>query len=179
MLDEFKILKNVVQKLNENKIPYMISGSVAMNYYTQPRMTRDIDIVIEAKDADKFYNLFKQDYYIDLEMIKNAIANQQMFNIIHLKEVIKIDFIIKKSSEYRITEFSRKKKVKIDNFYIFIVSIEDLVISKLVWVKNSCSEVQLRDVSNLLKEKVDLDYIKKWSGKLKLSDLLERIIHGS
>lgn len=179
MLDEFKILKNVVQKLNENKIPYMISGSVAMNYYTQPRMTRDIDIVIEVKDADKFYNLFKQDYYIDLEMIKNAIANQQMFNIIHLKEVIKIDFIIKKSSEYRITEFSRKKKVRIDNFYIFIVSIEDLVISKLVWAKDSCSEVQLRDVNNLLKEKVDLDYIKKWSGKLKLSDLLERIIHGS
>ena len=153
MFNEFKVLKNVVNKLNKNKIPYMISGSVAMNYYSQPRMTRDIDIVVEIDNTAKFYNLFKKDFYIDLEIIKSSVRNKSIFNIIHLKEVIKIDFIIRKDSEFRKTEFRRKKKVKIDNFDIFIVTIEDLILSKLVWAKDSHSEIQLTDVKNLLQEK--------------------------
>ncbi len=60
MFNEFKVLKNVVNKLNKNKIPYMISGSVAMNYYSQPRMTRNIDIVVEIDNTAKFYNLLKK-----------------------------------------------------------------------------------------------------------------------
>jgi hypothetical protein len=177
MFNEFKVLKNVATRLNKNKIPYMISGSVAMNYYSKPRMTRDIDIVVEIDNAAKFYNLFKKDFYIDLEMIKNSIANKNMFNIIHLKEVIKIDFIIRKDSEFRKTEFRRKKKVKIDSFDIFIVSIEDLILSKLVWAKDSHSEIQLKDVKNLLQEKIDLKYIKKWANFLQVYILLKEVLN--
>ena len=32
MLNELNILKSVVQKLNKNNIPYMITGSIAMSY---------------------------------------------------------------------------------------------------------------------------------------------------
>ncbi|MBN2073474.1 MAG: hypothetical protein JW770_05980 [Actinobacteria bacterium] len=115
----------------------MISGSVAMNYYSTPRMTRDIDIVVEIKDARKFYEIFKKDFYIDLRSIENAISGESMFNIIHLKEVIKIDFTVRKETDYRKTEFLRKKSIKIDDFEIFLVSIEDLIISKLWWAKDS------------------------------------------
>ena len=97
-------------KLNDNDIPYMVSGSVAMNYYSVPRMTRDIDIVIEIDDIESFFNVFKKEYYINKETISEAIKERFMFNIIHLKEAMKIDFIIRKDSEYRKIEFKRKKK---------------------------------------------------------------------
>jgi len=176
MINEFKVLKDVVTRLNKNKIPYMLSGSIAMNYYSEPRMTRDIDIVIEIESAKKFYNLFKKNFYVDLEMIKNSILNKKMFNIIHLGEIIKIDFMVRKDSEFRKTEFSRRRKVKIGNLEIFIVSIEDLVLSKLIWAKDSHSEIQLKDVKNLLGEKVDTEYIKKWADALLINNLLNEVL---
>ena len=46
---EFDIIKEVVKRLDEAGILYMITGSIAANFYSIPRMTRDIDIVIELK----------------------------------------------------------------------------------------------------------------------------------
>ncbi|MCL4378692.1 MAG: hypothetical protein M1409_10035 [Actinobacteria bacterium] len=177
MLNELNILIRVIKILNKNKIPYMVTGSVAMNYYSQPRMTRDIDIVIEIRDIEKFYNPFKDDYYIDIEMIKKSILNESMFNIIHSTEIIKIDFIIRKNSDYRKIEFERKKQVRFGKISIFIVSIEDLIISKLIWSRDSHSQMQLNDVKNLLKEEVDLEYIKEWSKKLQIYNIFEEILH--
>ena len=47
MSEELEILNVVVERLEQSRVPYFISGSMAANYYTVPRMTRDIDIVLE------------------------------------------------------------------------------------------------------------------------------------
>jgi hypothetical protein len=178
-MNEIDIMKDVAKRLNKIHIDYMISGSVAMNFYATPRMTRDIDIVIliEKKDIESLYNEFYNDYYIDKDMIESAIINSNIFNIIHLNEVIKIDFIIRKNTKYRLHEFSKKNKVLIDDLEINIVSLEDLIISKLIWAKDSQSEIQINDIKNLLKCKYDLDYLKFWSEKLKILDFFNRIIN--
>ena len=61
--------------------------------------------------------------------------------------------------------------------FIYIVSIEDFIISKLMWSKTSHSVMQLDDVKNLLKEKIDLKYIKEWSVKLEIDKLLQGVIN--
>jgi len=174
MVNEFEILKDVTGKLSTNNIAYMLSGSTAMNYYVQPRMTRDIDIIVEINEPGKFFDLFKKDYYINLNSIKSAIKEEQAFNIIHNDELVKVDFIVRKNSEYRKKEFERRISVKFEDFEIYIVSIEDLIISKAIWALDSNSEIQNRDIEMLLKEKVDLDYIGKWAAKLNLTDYLKR-----
>lgn len=178
MLDELVILKTVAERLNKSNIPYMISGSVAMNYYAQPRMTRDIDIVVDLRfpDIETFYNLFKDDFYMDLDMVKTAVKNRGMFNIIHSGELVKIDFIVCKAQEFRKNELERRKKFKISDFETYFVSIEDLILSKLIWAKPSHSEMQLKDIKNLVKQEVDIDYIKKWAGDLDVADLLEEVL---
>ena len=142
MSEELEVLKIVTQRLKEADINYMISGSIAANYYTIPRMTRDIDVVIELKpdDIDKFIVLFEGDFYVNREMIADAVSREGMFNLIYNRYVIKIDFIIKKSSSYQNAEFSRRKQVLIEQSPIWFVSAEDLVISKLLWAKDSHSE---------------------------------------
>lgn len=59
MLGELKIFRNVIEKLNNNDIHYMISDFVAMDYYATPKMIRDIDIIIEIKNIKAFYETFK------------------------------------------------------------------------------------------------------------------------
>jgi predicted nucleotidyltransferase len=174
MVNEFEILKDVTGKLSANNIAYMLSGSTAMNYYVQPRMTRDIDIIVEINEPEKFFDLFKEDYYVNLNSIKSAIKEEQSFNIIHNDELVKVDFIVRKNSEYRKIEFERRNKIKFDDYVIYIVSIEDLIISKVIWAQDSNSEMQNRDIDILLKEKVDLDYIGKWAAKLNITDYIKR-----
>ena len=47
MSEELDVLKLVTARLDATGIPYMVTGSMAMNYYAVPRMTRDIDIVVD------------------------------------------------------------------------------------------------------------------------------------
>ena len=175
MSEELEVLRIVTQRLREAGINYMISGSIAANYYTIPRMTRDIDVVIELKqgDIDRFVGLFEDDFYINRETVANEVSREGMFNLIYNRYVIKIDFIIKKSSEYQQVEFSRRKQVLIEQSPMWFVSSEDLVISKLVWAKDSHSEMQLKDVRNLIETVNDLDlkYIDNWVRELGLEQI--------
>ena len=175
MSEELEVLKIVTGRLNKAEIPYMISGSIAANYYTIPRMTRDIDIVIELEEnaIDKFVALFEDDFYINRGMIANKVSRRGMFNLIHNRYVIKIDFIIKKSSAYQNAEFSNRKQVLIDQCPMWFVSAEDLVISKLLWARDSHSEMQLKDVANLMEtvDSLDSGYIENWVRELGLEKI--------
>jgi hypothetical protein len=175
MSEELEVLKIVTSRLNKASIPYMVSGSMAANYYTMPRMTRDIDIVIKLvrTDIDKFVGLFQDDFYIDREMIKREVLQQGIFNLIHNRYIIKIDFIIMKSSAYQETAFSRKRDVLIKSSPMWFISPEDLIISKLNWAKDSHSEIQLKDVRNLIEtvDGLDLKYIDNWITQLGLEQI--------
>jgi hypothetical protein len=74
--------------------------------------------------------------------------------------------------EYRRVEFERKQQVSILDFATYIVSKEDLIISKLFWAKDSRSEVQLGDVKNLLATGYDAAYLQRWTRELGLDKLL-------
>ncbi len=179
MNEELKVLKDVTQALNNSGIAYMVTGSIAMNYYAFPRMTRDIDIVLEIQrnDITTIISLFKDDFYINQDSIEQAVSKPGMFNIIHNEYVIKIDFIIKKQEEFRQIEFERRRQIVVDKASMWIVSLEDLILSKLWWAKDSQSELQIADIKNLLESTDDIDnmYMDKWVERLNLRDIYENI----
>ena len=169
MLDFLKILTGYFE---ENKISYMLSGSVAMSIYSLPRFTRDFDFVVhlQPKDVPLLMECFKEGYYCDEEAVKEAIKNKGMFNIIDQKSGYKADFIILKDDPYRLTEFERRKPVAFLNFQIYLVSTEDLIISKLIWIQESRSSLQMEDIKSLLElEGLDMAYVRKWISTLKIN----------
>ena len=177
-MNEIDIVRDISQRFEQVGIPYMLTGSLAMNYYAQPRMTRDIDVVIAISpgDVDRVASLFRPEYYVSEENIRESLAHESIFNLIHQESVIKVDCIIRKSSEYRKTEFERRQKISILDFTTFIVSKEDLIISKLSWSKDSHSEIQLGDVRNLLGTGYDAEYLARWTRKLELVNLLNECL---
>jgi hypothetical protein len=150
---------------------------MAMNYYAQPRMTRDIDIVVALRpiDAERMVKLFSPDYYVSREAVDSSIAHQSLFNLIHNESVIKVDCIVRKQNEYRLHEFNRRQRIKIQDFETWIVSKEDLILSKLFWAKDSRSEAQLNDVKNLVATRCDRAYIEHWTAELGLANLWKEI----
>ena len=177
MLNELDIVRDVSTRLDGAGIGYMLTGSMAMNYYAQPRMTRDIDVVVALRPADaaRLVQLFSPDYYVSRESVDSSIAQQSLFNLIHNESVIKVDCIVRKQSEYRLAEFNRRQRIKIEDFETWIVSKEDLILSKLFWAKDSHSELQLRDVKNLVSTGYDRAYIQRWTVELGVTSLWQEV----
>ena len=177
-MNEIDVVRDISRRFEQAGVPYMLTGSMAMNYYAQPRMTRDIDVVIAISpaDVDRVAALFRPDYYVSEENIRQSLAHESSFNLIHQESVIKVDCIIRKSSEYRRLEFERRQKISILDFITFIVSKEDLIISKLFWAKDSHSELQLTDAHNLLATRYDAAYVQHWTRELGLNNLLQECL---
>ncbi|HEV7396796.1 MAG TPA: hypothetical protein VGN86_09835 [Pyrinomonadaceae bacterium] len=176
---ELDVMRDVSQRLEFAGIAFMLTGSVAMNYYAQPRMTRDIDLVVSfaGVEAESFVRLFAADYYVDSQAVANAIVQRSMFNLIHNDTIIKVDCIVLKDDAYRQEEFARRRQIDLDDFKIWIATCEDLILSKLYWAKGSKSELQLRDVRNLLGSDVDVDYLRSRAEVLGVENLLTEVLN--
>jgi len=150
----------------------MLSGSLALNHYCVPRMTVDIDIVVELfeKNINDFLSIFTGNYYLNVDTVLNETKRHGKFNVIDNETGFKVDFIVRKNTPFRENEFLRKKKTKIADIDLWIVSPEDLIISKIEWIQKIQSEKQLNDIVNLLAyPSIDKDYINEWCNNLNLN----------
>lgn len=179
MSEELEVLKIVTGRLDAAGVPYMVTGSMALNYYAVPRMTRDIDLVVDASaaDIDRLCELFRDDFYLEPAAVREAVERHGVFNLIHTRLVVKVDVVVRKAGEYRRTEFGRRRQVLLEGHSFSIVAPEDLVISKLDWAKASGSEVQLADARNLLQSvsRLDRTYLEHWVLRLGLEALYRGI----
>jgi hypothetical protein len=179
MSEELDLLKDVAARLQMAGIEYMLTGSMAMAIYSMPRMTRDIDLIVQvcSGDAGRIVDLFRGDFYIDEASVRQAVTTAGMFNIIHNESVIKVDLIVRKNEEYRIEEFSRRQPVDVEGVTVQVVAPEDLVLSKLVWTKRCGSEQQLRDVRQIIasRREIDGEYLARWARKLGVDGLLAKV----
>ncbi|MCS4541974.1 MAG: hypothetical protein HY929_06615 [Euryarchaeota archaeon] len=178
------ILKKVVTFLDALKLPYMITGAIAVNYYGRPRLTHDVDIVIEIRAPEKeaIVKLFQGEFYISLEGIIEAIRHKSMFNAIHQKTGFKVDFWLVKDDEYDKLRFKRRKKKKIFDKMMYITTPEDLIIVKLNWYKEFGSEKHFTDalgIYEIQKGRLDIRYLKKWLSNLSTFDIWQKILKGA
>lgn len=178
MDEQLEFMKLIASRLDSTGIPYMMTGSMAMAIYSTPRMTRDIDLVVEVTptDIDKIVDVFSKDCYIDQDSVMQAVHTHGMFNIIHNDWMVKADFIIRKNEDYRREEFARRQKINIEGTAISVVAAEDLILSKLVWGKRSQSDLQLHDVYQMISTVSELDwkYMQNWADALGVDDLLRK-----
>ncbi len=175
MDDQSQFLGLIAERLHALDIQYMLTGSMVLAIYAIPRMTRDIDIVVDISIADvsRFVGAFKDDCYIDEPAVLDAVSHHAMFNVIHNELLVKADFIVKKTHPYRIAEFNRRTSFLFDNQELQLVSPEDLILSKLSWAKDCSTDRQLEDIRQILagKKKLDLTYINEWAKELGLSSI--------
>lgn len=182
--DIIEALNKVIECFDKLGITYYIGGSVASSAYGMARATMDVDLVanIEISKVDSLVKSLETDYYIDTEMIKNAIHRSCSFNLIHLETMIKIDVFILGDRPYDSEAFARRQPDTLDeesSRKFYLSSPEDIILKKLQWYQKGggVSEQQWKDVLGVLKVqggKLDLEYLKYWASRLILSDLLNR-----
>ncbi len=170
----------VMDKIAALNIPYMITGGVATIFYGKPRVTHDIDLVVEVKEGliSKIEELFREGFYVSDRAIKNAISHKSMFNIIHPETGIKIDFWILQDTKYDRERFNRRKREKIFQKDVYITAPEDAIIKKLLWYKESDIDKHIDDALGILQiqyGRLDYSYIEKWVKELGVGKNWEKI----
>ena len=178
-----KILKDITYFLDSSKIPYMITGSWSSIYYGRPRASHDIDFVVElgSENTGKTIEIFShlpETFMIQLETIKEALAQKSQFQVAHLPTMLKMDFWILTGEEFDKERFSRRKRIKLFNQYMEMATPEDTIIQKLIWFSKGEIEKHLIDAAFVLQiqgGKLDLKYLHKWISKLKLKKYFEML----
>lgn len=152
----------------------MVVGSIASTFYGEPRLTHDLDLVIDVSPMDvvNFEKLFPgEEYYCSpFEILKDEVIRRGSFNVIHLASGFKIDFVIRKNNPHAAEEFQRKRHVEFtENHKIVLASPEDIIIKKLDFYRMSRSERHISDIRGIIANcEVDRPYLDSWIEKLGL-----------
>jgi len=161
----------------------MLTGTFAMPFYAgPPSLTRALDFVaaLKAQDVVRVVSIFSPSFHVDIDEVRLAVETERMFNLMHWSTGIKVDVIVRKSDEYRVLEFERRVRQKVQNEKqeereVWVASAEDLILSKLLWARDSGSELQRRDIKTLLGVELDRAYLDEWAAKLGVASLLTEI----
>jgi hypothetical protein len=176
----------VTAALEKLSIRYAIGGSMASAIHGVVRSSQDSDIVAEmsAKHVKPFVQALQNDFYVEAEMIFDAIGRVASFNLIHRESMFKVDIFISKPRAFDQSQLSRARKVKLAEeppLEAMVASAEDTLLAKLEWYRmgGEISDRQWRDVLGMLEvqqERLDSEYLRRWAKELGVHDLLDRAI---
>jgi hypothetical protein len=105
------VVARIVQAFDAMGIQYVVGGSLASSIYGVPRATQDVDFVadLKAPDAAKLEQLLSGEFYVDADMIRDAIVKRASFNVIHLATMFKADVFVMKRDAWSREEMSRAR----------------------------------------------------------------------
>lgn len=181
----FDIVNEVLEVLEQLGVPYYVGGSLASMAHGVVRLTQDADLVVVdllEEHAHVMEEQLRERFYVDADMIRDAVRDRSSFNLIHLDTMFKVDIFVRELSRFVESVFQRRQALPLSPSGMcaaFFASPEDIVLLKLVWYREGgeVSERQWSDVLGVLKVhmgSLDFGYLQKWAHELNVADLLDR-----
>lgn len=183
-------LRLVLDALNASDVDYMIVGAVSVWAWGEPRTTRDFDLVIHVplpQMKTLSQELEKRDMLVPLDIILDIYIENRAdtpVNAIHLYTGYKAELFLLRpemGDEYAMTAFSRRLKIDLGPPLgeVFVISPEDLILSKLRFFKISHQPKHPRDIASIVLEQaneLDRTYIETWATRLDVLDVWQEIL---
>jgi hypothetical protein len=149
----------VIETLDRLGVDYYVGGAVASLVHGIYRTTADVDIVAEISlgQVPAFVQSLKGTYYVDADMIKDAIRHRSEFNVIHLDTMFKVDIFLSKKRPFdqAVRQRVQKSELKIleESSVFNLESPEDVILTKLEWytMGGGVSDRQWGDILGVLK----------------------------
>jgi predicted nucleotidyltransferase len=160
----FEILIKLTTVLNQQKVPYMLVGGLAVNYYGAPRTTGDIDIsvLVNSENIKNFLSgLRKKKFVFHAKEVLLLAKTSNRFLIFDPSNAYRVDCWMPKTG-FELQALNRRVQVKIGGKKIFLPSAEDLVLFKLLAGREKDQE-DLKWIVLRQKKHLDKKYLKFWS----------------
>jgi len=182
-VEQFDLFQHAIQTLERLRIVYMVVGSCASMAYGEPRMTQDIDIVVDLQPSQllALCEAFPlPEFYVSKEAAASAIEHQSQFNVIHPDSGNKIDFIVPKDDPWSREQVNRRQRIRmLEQLEGFAARPEDIIIGKMIFYQEGGSEKHLRDIAGMIRisdAKIDRAYVERWASSMNLLDIWQAIL---
>jgi hypothetical protein len=178
---EQELLLDTIRRLNRASVEYMLTGSMASNYWGIPRTTHDLDFVVQlhVEAVSRLVEEFREGFYIDEASVRAAFQAPHQFNAIDLRSALKVDFWMLRSVPFEQEMFRRRIRISLLGEPTWIASAEDVVLHKLYWHSITPSDRQLGDAAGVVAvqgSKIDLGHLRRWAPELKVAETLEELL---
>ena len=104
-MNVFEEFKRLVLELEKQGVRYALVGGVAMAFYTEPRFTRDIDLLVDADDFGKTKGILENDGYFQSTSpwtFRNVgIELHRFFRVVRPEDEMLIDILVAKDEEVK------------------------------------------------------------------------------
>ena len=184
--DPVAVTLMVIEALEGLGVPYLIGGSLASSVHGAVRSTWDTDLVADLNldHARPLAEALSGKFFVDVEMILDAIRHHRHFNVVHLETMFKVDVFIPKQRGFDRTQIRRRQEHVIwtdPERKAFVASPEDTILAKLDWYRqgDEVSERQWKDVLGVIKVqagRLDVEYLHQGATELAVADLLEKAL---
>jgi len=183
MRDEKELLIDCLQRLNRTGLPYMLSGSMASNYWGMPRSTHDLDFVLVMQPADVpgILDAFSENFFLQPQLVQDAFQPPHQFNAIDELSSLKVDFWLLRDDPFDRNAFARRLKTTILDVPAWVASAEDIILHQLYWNKIGPSERQLSDAAGVYAVQsgsLDEGYLRQWAAVLGVQRELDDLLAG-
>jgi predicted nucleotidyltransferase len=183
-MEQSELLRKMAETLDKLGIAYAVVGSTASTMYGDPRLTNDIDIVIDLQphQVDAFCSEFPDaEFYLSRAAVESAVRKQFQFNIIHPASGFKVDCFIAGSDPFDRDQLDRAVRVPKEGggYTVQFAAPEDVVIKKMEYFRIGESEKHIRDICGILKHegtRIDRDYIGRWAERKGLAEIWGAIL---
>lgn len=182
-MTEHQLLVDCLERLNRLAVGYLLTGSMASNYWGIPRTTHDLDFVVQfpPSEVPRVVAAFEGDYFIQERSVASAFRPPYQFNAIDNRSALKVDFWLLRDDVFSRIMFARRKQVIILATPAWLATGEDVLLHKLYWHTLSPSDRQLGDAAGIWAVQgtsLDIAYLRRWAAELRVADLLEDILAG-
>lgn len=185
--EALKVAFRVLEALNRIGASYHLGGSYASSIHGIPRQTHDVDLVVDLREdvVQDFSRLLVNEFYVDEEALRRAVADRGSCNLVHLATGVKIDLFVKGSSAFDRVEFERSVPVMLGDEAareVMVKSAEDTLLRKLLWYRmgGEVSDRQwedLRGIVSVQAGRLDEEYMAQWADTLGVRDLLDQLLN--
>jgi len=159
----------VIKVLEQLEIPYMVVGGFAAIFYGEPRLTIDVDIVVDMKwnHIGPFVAAFPiPDYYVSEEGIRDSLQRRYPFNVIQPTTGAKVDLVPLPRDPFTRAAFQRRQRMEYDEagHSATFITAEDIIVAKLIAYRETESDKHLRDARGVLMMQwgaLDLEAIRR------------------
>lgn len=165
--------------LETAELKYMIGGSVASMVYGEPRLTNDIDIILELdhRRAGDFVRAFPGETYYcppdEVVVIEARRAHRGHFNIIHHETGYKADVYLCGCDALQSWGMAHRRPVEVTpGTSLWIAPPEYVILRKLEYFKEGGSEKHKHDILGMLDvsgEALDTTVMEEWTTRLGVS----------
>jgi len=182
-MNEQQLLTDCLVRLNRASLAYMVTGSMASNFWGIPRSTHDLDFVIQLPPSavPKMVAAFAGDFFIDEPAVRAAFQPPYQFNAIDQRSSLKVDFWLPSGAPFECEMFQRRQSRTLFGVPAWIATAEDLILHKLYWDKLTPSERQRGDAAGVFavqRDALDRAYLQRWAAELGVQSTLNLLLEG-